>query len=342
VIETVLGPVDAGALGAVSMHEHVLADCTALRRDGLEPIPADPRVCVENLGFIRWNALALPDNLRLDDVEVAVAELALAVAAGQATVVDSTSWGLGPRHRDLPAISRASGAMIVSGYGGYLERTLPSWLLTMTEAELEAHLLSALTDRIPGTDFRAGMLGILGTTAELTEFEVRLLRASARAAHQAGCAVGIRLDPAARRGLDVLDICDRAGLPATSIVFGNVDEFLDEPYLADLAGAGAVLEMCFGDESRHHAGFGNVSDGQRIDFLSGFVTRHPAARWVLGCSVWTKAQLRRYGGMGYEHLMRRVVPALEARGVTDRQLAAMLRTTPVELLDRARPIRTDA
>jgi phosphotriesterase-related protein len=335
VIEAVLGPVDAAMLGAVSMHEHVLADCTALRRDGQEPMPVDPRVCIENLGFIRWNALALADNLRLDDVEVAAAELALAVAAGQATVVDATSWGLGPRHRDLPAISRASGCVIVSGYGGYLERLVPSWLLAMTETELFEHLHSALAEQIPGADYRAGMLGILGTTAELTEFEVRLLRASARAAHRARGAISVRLDPAARNGSHVLDICRRAGLPATSVVFGNVDEFLDEPYLADLAEAGAVLEMCFGNESRYHAGFSNVSDGQRIEFLSGFVARHPAARWVLGCSVWTKAQLRRYGGTGYEHLMRRIVPALAVRGVTDEQLAAMLRTTPIELLDRA-------
>src|SRR5262245_867567 len=101
-IETVLGPITADALGQTSMHDHLLADSRALGFPPREPLPADPRVTIENLGFLRWNLLGLEDNLILDDAQLAVAELAPAVAAGQRGLVDLTVWGMTPQHARLP------------------------------------------------------------------------------------------------------------------------------------------------------------------------------------------------------------------------------------------------
>jgi phosphotriesterase-related protein len=50
--------------------------------------------------------------------------------------------------------------------------------------------------------------------------------------------------------------------------------------------------------------------------------------------VWTKTQLHAYGGMGYDHLLRRIVPALRSRGVTSSMLDAMLVDNPRRLLER--------
>jgi phosphotriesterase-related protein len=51
--------------------------------------------------------------------------------------------------------------------------------------------------------------------------------------------------------------------------------------------------------------------------------------------VWLKTLLRRYGGMGYEHLFARVLPCLEhTYGVTPDDVAKMLISTPRRILDR--------
>ena len=50
--------------------------------------------------------------------------------------------------------------------------------------------------------------------------------------------------------------------------------------------------------------------------------------------MWTKGQLARHGGMGYGHVVRRVVPVLERAGVPASRLERMLVTEPAELLDR--------
>lgn len=334
-IETVLGPVDATAWGPTCMHDHLLSDASRLRRDGAEPAPAGLDVAIEHLGYLRWNLLASADNLRLDDPELAVAELAPARAAGQAALVECTSWGLGPRHAALPAISRASGIAVVCAYGAYVRQTLPDWIAAMDETELEAHLRDALTVAVPGTAFRAGMLGIMGTTEGLPDVERGMLRAAARAAGPTGAAVSVRLEPDERRGLEILEILAGEGLAADRVVFANADEFMDIGYWDDLAGAGAVLEMCFGTEAIHAGRVDNPSDRERLAFFEGFATERPDARIVLGESVWTKTQLRAYGGFGYSHLVTRVVPELRRRGLGDEALHAMLVAEPARLLDRS-------
>lgn len=338
-IETVLGPIEAGSWGPTSMHDHLASDSSALRREGVEPAPIGLSVEPEHYGYLRWNMLALADNLRMDTPDLIADELMAAVAAGQHAMVESTSWGLGPSHSVLPDIARRSGMSVVCSYGAYIPRTLPAWVAAMGEHELERHLEAALTVRVPDTDYRAGILGIMGTTAELLEEEIRMLRAAARAAVSTGAAVTVRLEPEQPRGIEVLRIMAAEGLPADRVVFTNADEFMGRAVWSDLSAAGAVLEMSFGTEAIHAGRVDNPSDRERLAFLAPFATEHPEARIVLGQSTWTKTQLRRHGGYGYGHLLGRIVPELARRGISRSRLQTMLVDEPVRLLDRPSPLK---
>ncbi|GAA0997133.1 phosphotriesterase-related protein [Acrocarpospora macrocephala] len=335
-IETVLGPVPAEALGPVDMHEHLLLDASGLRRDGVaEPAPVHADVRPEVLGYLRWNALALADNLRLDCADTAVEELVLARAAGVGTVVEATSVGLGPGHDRLPELARRSGVHVVAAYGIYLSSVLPGWAAALDETALEEHLTGALEDHVPGTGYRAGLLGIMGTTGTVTGVERARLRAAARAAARTGAAVTVRLDPVSRSGVDVVELLTGQGTAADKVLFTNCDEFLDAPYLAELSAAGATLEMCFGTEFQHLGRLENPSDRERLDFLVRFLDAYPASRWVIGGSTWTKIQLTRYGGGGLAHPLGRMVPELARRGVPAETIAAMTVREPARLLDRS-------
>jgi phosphotriesterase-related protein len=321
-------------MGPTSMHEHVLADASALARPGIETAPRQQHVDAAVLGYLRWNQLGLADNLRLDDPTLAVEELERAGSRGQRAVVDATSLGLGPDHANLPGIARRSGVVIVVAYGSYLEPTLPGWFAALDEAAREALFLAALTDAVPGVGYRAAMLGIMGTSARLHGSELASLRAAAGAAAATGASVSIRLDPDGRNGLEVIGVCVTAGLDPRRILLTNTDEYLDASYHRDLAQSGAVLEMCFGNDAFHYPRVRNPSDLQRLDFLLDALRDEPSTRWVLGASVWTKAQLTHFGGGGYEHLQARVVPALRAAGLGAERLDDMLVRTPAMLLDR--------
>jgi phosphotriesterase-related protein len=335
VIQTVLGPIEADELGITSMHEHLLADARVLHAPAREQPPESHRVCIENLGFLRWNLLALEDNLVLDDPELACAELERAAALGQRAVVDLTVWGLGARPADLPAIARATGMHVIAGCGAYLDRPHPPEAAGAGPEALTERFVAALTDEIePGSGVCAGLLGLVGTSEPVTESERNVLRAAGAAAGRTGAAVTIRLDPSARRGEWVLEELQAAGCPAEQVIFGNVDEFIDRRYLLALARAGATLEWGFGNEAYYRDGYKDPTDAERLDGLGGILGDGLADRCVLGCSVWTKTQLRAYGGMGYDHLLRRIVPALRGRGVPEETVDAMLVHNPRRLLDR--------
>lgn len=334
VIETVLGPVDAERLGIVSTNEHVLTDSRHLLRPTREGGTLDGPIRPEVLGDLRWSWLSLADNLALDDEASAIEELAAAAAAGLGTIVEATSWGMGPSHARLADISRASGIGIVAAYGTYIDKTVPPQWRALDEAALERAFSAALTDAIPGTGFRAGLLGLLGTSAEITPFERRALRAAARAASASGAAVTIRLDGAARRGPEVVEILTGQGLAPSRILFCNMDKVLDDHYVRDVSDSGAVVEFAFGSENHFADRARDATDTERLSFLTRFLEERPDAAVTLSCSVWTKGQLSRHGGMGYGHVVARVAPALRRLGVTDDRLNAILVDTPAVLLNR--------
>ncbi|PZF82156.1 phosphotriesterase [Jiangella anatolica] len=333
-IETVLGPVDAARLGRVATNEHVLTDARGLTRPTREGGVLEGPVRPEILGDLRWSYLSLPDNLTLDSPETAVAELKAAAADGLGTIVEATSWGMGPRHADLPAVSRAAGVHIVAAYGSYIDKTLPDWWAGQTEAEMERAFTTALTDAIPGTDFRAGLLGLLGTSDEITAAEGRALRAAARAAAAAHAAVSIRLDARARRGPEVAALLAAEGLDPSRILFCNIDKVLDAAYVREIADTGATVEFAFGSEHYFGDGARDATDGERLDFLLRLLDDRPGVAVTLTCSVWTKGQLTRYGGMGYGHVVRRIVPALARLGVPPERIDDLIVARPAALLDR--------
>jgi phosphotriesterase-related protein len=338
VIQTVLGPVAASGIGAVSMHEHLLTDASALQRPGVEALEPSLAVTADLAAALRWSQLALADNLRLDDLDLLADELRTARTAGLGLAVDLSSLGFGPDHARLPELARAAGIGIVAGYGAYLPRLLPEWYLELDVDGRQERFVRALTDAVPGTTYRAGVLGLMGTTTAFGTpdgLEERTsLTAAARAAATTGAAVVVRLAADARNGLEVLEHVVAEGVDPARVVFSTVDEFLDLPYLRDLGQAGAVLEMCFGNEGSHVGRIRNASDPQRLDAFLALQASAPDTRWVFGHSTWTKGQLRRYGGHGLDHLTARVVPGLRALGVPDAVLTRITVDEPARLLDR--------
>lgn len=336
-IQTVFGPVEAADLGAVSMHEHLLTDASALQRPGVEDLDPERRVTADLAAALRWSQLALADNLRLDDLDLLGEEVAIGARSGLGAIVDLSSLGFGPDHPRLPALALRGGLHVVSGYGAYLPRLLPEWYLALDVDGRTALFERALTEAVPGTDYRAGILGLMGTTGAFStpdgEEERISLTAAGRAAVTTGSAISVRLAADARNGLEIVDHLAALGVDPSRIVFTTVDEFLDLPYLRDLGQSGAVLEMCFGNEGAHVGRIRNASDPQRVDALLALLDTDPGIRWVLGHSTWTKGQLRRFGGHGLDHLSARVVPGLRLLGVSDETLDRMTVGEPARLLD---------
>jgi len=336
-VHTVLGPVDAAELGRTSMHEHVLGDLRIWAKPPVELPPAGVPMGPRLRSYLAWNALSLPENLVLDDPDIAVEELAEVAAAGGSAVVDLTLEGMGRDLAALPEISRRSGVHICVGAGFYVEDVHPERIRGLGVDELAQLLLSDLRDGIGQERILPALLGEIGTSWPITDAEWRVIRAAGRAGAETGAAVSMHLSFRGQAGLDVLDVLVEEGMSPDRVIIGHLDENFDPGYHRAVAQAGAVLGYdTFGSDFHYgSAQLRNPTDTERLDMIAWLLGEGHADQLVIAADVWTQANLRRNGGNGYDHLFRRIGPAISLLAGDDGALEhRILVENPRRLLDR--------
>jgi len=335
---TVLGPVSAQHLGIVLPHEHLLLDLTCLwgaPRDPSRTPLIEMKVTAEAFETLSHDPYQCLDNLRLDDTVAAVDELALFAAAGGATVVDLSSRTIGPYPDALRTIAGATGLNIVASTGYYVRAAHPQSLAATPTEAVRDHMVRELTEgfaEAPGV--RAGIIGEIGTSSPIHPDEERVLRAAAAAQRQTGVGLNVHLAIFHQEGHRALDILESAGADLSRVALSHLDEQIDTTYHLSLARRGVFLEFdTFGSEAAfEHSGSREPSDGERLGALCALLDRGLEDQVMLAQDVCTKMQWTRYGGRGYAHVLRTIVPALKARGVSGDVIDAMLRRNPARLL----------
>ena len=338
-IYTVLGPIEPDELGMTSMHEHLLCDARVWQRPSAEEPPASGKVSIETLGYLRWNLLSMEDNLLLDDPGLIAREAAEFKRVGGSGIVDLTIIGLGRRVADLPQIARATGLHVMVGCGFYVHNTHPAWLEDASVEAICDFIVDELQTGIDGTGIIPTLIGEIGTNHPITEREKKVLHAAAQAGVITQVSVNVHLSPRGMDALEVLEILLAEGMRPERVIFSHMDEYLDRGYHKAVAETGAVLEYdTFGSEFYYGDLMKNPTDKERLDYVQFLVEEGYENQLVIGCDVWVKANLRTYGGMGYEHLLKRIVPAMRASyGLPEETIQAILVDSPRRLLERPAP-----
>ena len=182
-VQTVLGPVDPDRLGHVQMHEHLICDLSRYVTD-----PDETPIALDNVFAARTDRRHAHD-MRLDERDVAAAELADYVALGGGTIVEATSLGLGRDPEALRVIARRTGAHVVMGCGYYVAAFHPSGLADRDIDDITAELVRDLTHGVGDTGIRAGIIGEIGMSWPIHPVEERVLVAAARAQAETGAAL---------------------------------------------------------------------------------------------------------------------------------------------------------
>jgi phosphotriesterase-related protein len=336
---TVLGPVPASDLGITSCHEHLWMDSTPLlaihgyRADAIVP-SWDRAVAAE----ARWNPGIHPDNYRLTDVERSIEELRPFSAGGGRTIVELTPPSLGRDPQRVAEIAEGAGIHVIQGTGQYLGPAHEPWVAEASEAAIAARLIADAVTGIGRTGIRAGIFGEIGTSDPILPEERRVLRAAAAAARETGLAISIHVHPWGHQGPAVLDVLLDAGAPADRVILGHLSTAIDRPdELRAMADRGAVLGFdLFGfDHSLLGPGRWPPSDHDVGRVIMALVRDGYGDRIVLGQDIGVRTRLRHWGGWGYGHLFEHVVPLLRGLGAAERDIEAMLVTTPARSLARS-------
>jgi phosphotriesterase-related protein len=336
VIRTTGGDVDPATLGPTSMHEHLLLDATVwLQSEAWDATRlADLAVSTANLPDVRWHAYSIRDNLILDDPDIAAAEVAAFGRAGGDVIVDTTTAGLGGDPAAAAAIARSAGIRLVLGAGHYVHSSHDGDVCRASVEDLAEGLDREVREGVRGSTFRPGTLGEIGMSAPPQPCERRALRAAARVAARYDMSVQIHVDGAGAFGVQHVEDCAAEGLSPDRVVCGHADEHLAIGDHRAILETGANLALdTFGSELRFSGLFHHPSDAQRMRHLVRLLEEGFADQMVLGHDVFVKAHLHAYGGNGYDHLLARVLPALQHQyGVERATLDGLMVDNPRRLL----------
>ncbi len=336
VVQTVLGPVRAEDLGRTLLHEHLLIDLWPWfdAPDAADPAAvavAGARVDPTVAGAIRHNPFAVRDNLVLDDVGLAEAELVPFRAAGGRTVVDLTTDEIGRDPAALRAIALRSGLNVVMGCGHYIARAQPAAVADAPTAMLRDEMVRDLLEGVDGV--RAGVIGEIGTSDPLEPAEERALVAAAAAQRETGVGLVVHLDPWGRNAHAVLDAALRAGADPGRTVLSHLDPALpDHAFLRGLAARGVFVAIDIWGDEDDYGGRGMPSDDLRVAAVVAAESEGWADRLVLSQDVCLKSQLRAHGGRGYDHLLTTIVPKLRHAGLDDAAIDDLFISNPRRVL----------
>jgi len=354
-VVTVEGRIDPEELGVTLPHEHLFADWTASKFDepesAVERRIADEPVTLENLRYVKKNYFSNRDNLRLDSLTEATAEVERYRDVGGDAVVDVTPKNVGGDPRRVRAVARRTDTTVVHGTAYYTRSAHPPDLDDRSIQDIAEEFVSDVEEGIDDTDVRAGIIGEIGLSETIHEVEERVLRAAARAARLTGAPLTVHPpgavpeshergeSPASKWGLRVLDIAEEEGLPPERVVVCHMDMsywYEDLDYQREVADRGAYVEYdIFGQKSYlYKPDYRDAwpSDVQRAERVAELIADGHADRLLLSGDVFLKCHRAAYGGFGYGHVLENVVPILRGLDVSEETVDSLLVDNPRRVL----------
>jgi phosphotriesterase-related protein len=342
-IMTVRGPIDASELGVTLAHEHLFIDLrnqfTPFENPERQLLSQQP-VAMDNLGVLRRSPYALLDNLVLDDVALAVEEANRFGVLGGKSIVDCTCHGI---HRDihkLNAVAEETGLHVIAGCGYYTHDTHPEAMEEWTAQQIADEMVRDLTVGIDGTGRCAGIIGEIGTSEPIHPREHKNLLAAALAYQQVNAAVFVHTYPWGKAGLEATDVLVKNGVAPEKIVICHIDVEFDVDYIRELLKLGVFVEFDnFGKEfyidvvDRGFAGGVFARDIERIQVIKTLVEEGYERQILITNDICLKSMLHHYGGWGYDHILRYIVPMMADEGLPTALADVFLVENPRRLLD---------
>lgn len=333
VVRTVLGDVEADAIGPVAFHEHVLFDLVPPGAAG----DRDAEIAIEDRWQVDYRSNEAPANAHQTDVAVAAAELRAYAIDGGSLLVDQSTHGLARDARGLARAARDGGVHLVAAAGTYTAPHLDAETAALGVDALAERFAAEVLRGLDGTDVRAGIIGEIGLSWPVEPVEARALRAAAAAQSATGAAVSVHpgRHPAACGA--ILDALEAEGADLSRVVLCHMDRTHPDGHGVEaLLDRGACVEWdFFGVEQSHYWMDAEVelpTDLGRLRLIRDLAARGHGARILIGQDVCTRTRLRRWGGHGYGHILRNVRPLMARLGLDAGLAAALIRDNPLRLL----------
>ncbi len=342
-VQTVLGPVPASEIGITLMHEHLLMDFTCIFEEPSDPEEKDmvnQPLALHNLEWVRRHYTNNLDNLQYQDEDVAVDEAMLYKQAGGNTIVDGTNWDLGRNPPALRRIAKRTGLNIIMGTGHYVTSPLFPATDTKSEEAITETIIHDITEGVDDTGIRSGIIGEIGCSWPWTEGERKSVRAAVKAQQATGALLMIHPGRNEQAPQEIVDTLQELGADLSRTVMMHIDRTVfNFDTLFHLASSGCGMEYdMFGEEASYYPQNPDLdipNDAMRIDYIKRLIEAGFLSQIVVSHDISFKFKQVRYGGTGFAHIMKYVVPIMQRKGLTEEQIQAVLVDNPSRLLQFA-------
>jgi phosphotriesterase-related protein len=341
-VMTVRGPVAPDSLGWTLTHEHIFWDAqrfwdpSELPDPEIGAAPFDARFG----GPSRWNGSAYKDNLHLSpetDYDMIVEEVGEFASAGGSCIVELTAGGINPSPAGLRRLSEQLGLHIVEGCGWYVHRSHPDWIEEASVDELEEQILADVKNGFAGSGIKPGIIGEVGTSETLFPCEERVLRAAARVGRRTDTPINIHAHPPELPVvMQILDLLESEGHDLRRTSISHLDEITDIDYHRKVLDRGVITGFdSFGQDGYFTPTWKSLSDLEKMITMVRLIELGYENQLVMSQDMGKKHYLLRFGGMGYDHVLRRIVPRLRALfGISEDVIEKLLTENPRRLLTR--------
>jgi phosphotriesterase-related protein len=134
----------------------------------------------------------------------------------------------------------------------------------------------------------------------------------------------------------VAEFIRAAGGDLSRVVISHIDRTIfDAERLLRLADTGCTLEFdLFGQETSYYrlSDIDMPNDAQRLRHIRTLIEHGHLERVVISHDICYRTRLTRFGGHGYGHIFRNVVPMMRRRGYSENEIDSILAHNPQKLL----------
>ena len=276
-----------------------------------------PELNMRNIFQMAYGETYSPRNMLFDDVAIAIDELQMMRDVGGQTVVELTCGGIRPDPKGLAQVSEGTSVNIVMGCGYYVEEYQDPANKTRSVDDFAAEIAAQVLEGAWGTSVRSGIIGEIGTTTPWGDLERTVLKGAILAQQETGACLNIH--PGRHEDLpqEIAEfVIANGGNPARTVISHIDRTIFDETRLLRLADTGVTIEFdLFGQESSYY-GLSDIdmpNDATRLRLIRALIAHGHLDRVVISHDICYRTRLTSFGGHGYGHIFRNVVPLMRER-----------------------------
>lgn len=293
-IWSVSGAVELDQLGGVMAHEHLAA-----------------RISPQQI---------------VDDMPALESELHDLRSLGCGTVIEVTNIGMGRHVQRLRELSQKTGIHIIASTGFYVEANHPDWVSDKSVQQLADLMVNELDIGIDDSGIRASVIGEIGSSRNvITANEEKVFRAAARAHLVTGRPISTHTS-LGTMALAQADLLEEEGVDLRYVTIGHLDLTESLETLLAVARRGAFVQLdTFGKNTYQ-------PDEIRMQRLLQMVDAGFCDSLMVSVDISRNEYMKAYGGYGYDHFLRVILPELRRRGLDDACVHSILIDNPRRFL----------